>query len=125
MSDHIRVISVIGRFLEHSRLWYFGNDGADEYYLGSADWIAAQHDRRVEVVAPIEDRALHPRLAALFETYLTDNRQAWTLSEDGVWRQRVPDGVVRASHTVFLNDSWGRAERTAIEAAVEAVDVAV
>ncbi len=126
VSDHIRVESVIGRFLEHSRVWYFANGGAGQYYLGSADWMPRNFDRRVEAVAPVEDRTLHPRLRALFETLLTDNRQAWDLDADGVWRQRQPDGPVRASHVILLRDSWGRSpaevseERPELPAGVEA-----
>jgi polyphosphate kinase len=108
VSDHIRVESVIGRFLEHSRVWYFANGGAGQYYLGSSDWMPRNFDRRVEAVAPVEDRTLHPRLRALFETLLADNRQAWELDADGVWRQRQPDGAARASHVMLLQDSWGR-----------------
>jgi polyphosphate kinase len=108
LSDGIRVVSIIGRFLEHSRIWYFGNAGADEYYIGSADWMPRNFDRRVEAVAPVHDPALHPRLQALLTTCLTDNRQAWDLEADGTWRQRVPDGAVRATHTILLSDSWGR-----------------
>ncbi len=108
VSDRIRVESVIGRFLEHSRVWYFANGGAGQYYLGSSDWMPRNFDRRVEAVAPVEDRTLHPRLRALFETLLRDNRQAWDLDADGVWRQRQPDGPIRASHEILLRDSWGR-----------------
>ena len=107
VSENIRVISIVGRFLEHSRLWYFGNGGDGEYYLGSADWMPRNFDRRVEAVAPIDDRSLHPRLAALFETCLSDNRQAWDLGPDGVWRQRQPDGAERATHHILLGDPWG------------------
>ena len=115
MSDRIRVESVIGRFLEHSRVWYFANGGAGQYYLGSADWMPRNFDRRVEAVAPVEDRTLHPRLRALFETLLADNRQAWDLDADGAWRQRQPDGSVRASHVILLRDSWGRSPAEAGE----------
>ena len=108
VSERIRVESVIGRFLEHSRVWYFANGGAGQYYLGSSDWMPRNFDRRVEAVAPVEDRTLHPRLRALFETLLRDNRQAWDLDADGVWRQRQPDGPIRASHEILLRDSWGR-----------------
>src|ERR1041385_3637125 len=66
VSDHIRVISIIGRFLEHSRLWYFANGGAEEFYLGSADWMPRNFDRRVEAVAPVEQPSLPERLRALF-----------------------------------------------------------
>ena len=63
VSERIRVISIIGRFLEHSRLWHFANGGAEEFYLGSADWMPRNFDRRVEAVAPVEDPALHERAA--------------------------------------------------------------
>ena len=108
VSDRIRVRSIIGRFLEHSRLWYFANGGAGQYFLGSADWMPRNFDRRVEAVAPVEDRTLHPRLQALFDTLLADNRQAWELDADGVWHQRMPAGAVRATHVTLLRDSWGR-----------------
>jgi polyphosphate kinase len=107
ISERIRVVSIIGRFLEHSRLWFFANAGAPEYYLGSSDWMPRNFDRRVEAVAPVEDPTLHARLRSLIDTYLRDNRQAWDLEPDGSWRQRVPDGEIRASHSILLADSWG------------------
>jgi polyphosphate kinase len=107
VSDRIRVVSIVGRFLEHSRLWYFGNAGEGEYYLGSADWMPRNFDRRVEAVAPVDDAALHPRLQSLLATCLRDNRQAWDLEPDGTWRQRLPDGAERGTHTILLVDSWG------------------
>jgi polyphosphate kinase len=107
VSDRIRVVSIVGRFLEHSRVWYFANAGAGEYYLGSADWMPRNFDRRVEAVAPVDDPALHPRLKSLLETCLRDNRQAWDLGSDGAWRQRVPVGDVRGTHSILLVDSWG------------------
>jgi polyphosphate kinase len=107
VSDRVRVVSIVGRFLEHSRLWYFANGGSGEYYLGSADWMPRNFDRRVEAVAPVEDPALHPRLQSLLETCLRDNRQAWDLGADGTWRQRVPTDEIHATHSVLLIDSWG------------------
>jgi polyphosphate kinase len=111
-SDRIRVMSIIGRFLEHSRLWYFSNGGSEEFFLGSADWMPRNFDRRVEAVAPVESPALHDRLRALFATYLSDNRQAWDLGADGVWVQREPDGPVRASHERLQRNSWGGSRET-------------
>lgn len=108
VSERIRVVSIVGRFLEHSRIWYFANGGDVEYYLGSADWMPRNFDRRVEAVAPIEDRALFPRLWSLLQTYLHDNRQAWDLAENGMWTQRRPDGPVRSSHEILLRESWGQ-----------------
>ncbi|HEY9226978.1 MAG TPA: polyphosphate kinase 1 [Gemmatimonadaceae bacterium] len=111
-SDRIRVVSIIGRFLEHSRMWYFANGGAEEFYIGSADWMPRNFDRRVEAVAPVESPAAHARLRALFATYLADNRQAWNLGADGVWVQREPDGAPRASHEVLQRNSWGGSRET-------------
>ncbi|MEO7367340.1 MAG: polyphosphate kinase 1, partial [Gemmatimonadaceae bacterium] len=112
VSDRIRVISIIGRFLEHSRIFYFGNAGEEEFYFGSADWMPRNFDRRVEAVAPIDDKSLHPRLHALLKTHLTDNRQAWELEADGSYVQRVPGKgeEVRATHEILLRDSWGQVE---------------
>ncbi|MFL5582525.1 MAG: polyphosphate kinase 1 [Gemmatimonadaceae bacterium] len=110
VSDRIRVTSIIGRFLEHSRLWYFENGGEEEYYLGSADWMPRNFDRRVEVVAPVEDPTHHARLRALLAVCLSDNRQAWALDPDGTWRQRQPEnGRERATHRMLQRDSWGLA----------------
>jgi polyphosphate kinase len=107
-SDRIRVLSIVGRFLEHSRLFYFGNDGAGEYYIGSADWMPRNFDGRVEAIAPVEDRSLHTALHSLLETCLADNRQAWELGADGVYRQRMPNGEPeRATHRALLRDPWG------------------
>jgi polyphosphate kinase len=100
-------VSIIGRFLEHSRIWYFANDGAPDYFFGSADWMTRNFDRRVEAVAPVEDTALHPRLHSLLDICLSDNRQAWDLAPDGSWRQRVPDGREVATHRALIRDSWG------------------
>ncbi len=108
VSDRIRVISIVGRFLEHSRIFYFGNDGKDEYYFGSADWMPRNFDRRVEAVTPVDDTTLHPRLKSLLDTCLNDNRQAWELEADGSYVQRIPrDEPVRATHVILLQHSWG------------------
>lgn len=107
VSDRIRVVSVVGRFLEHSRMWFFENNGSVEYYIGSADWMPRNFDRRVEACAPVEDPQLHERLHSLLQTYLADNRQAWDLNADGQWTQRTPQGEERASHRTLLAESWG------------------
>ena len=108
VSDRIRVISIVGRFLEHSRLFYFANGAEDEYFIGSADWMPRNLDRRVEAVTPVEDKALHPRLRALLETCLADNRQAWELCADGRYVQRHPgEEPERATHRLLLRDPMG------------------
>jgi polyphosphate kinase len=114
VSERIRVISVVGRFLEHSRVWFFANGGAEEYYIGSADWMARNFDRRVEVVAPVDEPRLHALLRSLLETYLQDNRQVWELTADGQYRQRVPgDEPARASHALCMSEPWGKSRPTA------------
>ncbi|MEA3246620.1 MAG: polyphosphate kinase 1, partial [Gemmatimonadota bacterium] len=110
LSDRIRVVSVIGRFLEHSRVWYFQNDGAAEYFIASADWMPRNFNRRVEVAVPVEDPALHAPLLSLLETCLADNRQAWELSADGAYARRHPGEAPEvATQKVLLGDSWGLA----------------
>ena len=116
MSERIRVVSVVGRFLEHSRLFYFANGGAEEYFIGSADWMPRNFMRRVEAIVPVEDPALHLRLRSLVDLLLSDNRQAWDLHSDGTWVQRRPDADdERATHTLLLGDSWGRTPATRVE----------
>ena len=108
VSDRIKVISIVGRFLEHSRIYYFANNGDEEMYFGSADWMPRNFDRRVEVITPIEDRSLHPRVCALLDTCLADNRQAWDLASDGTYVQRKPGThPVVSTHERLLVNSWG------------------
>ena len=108
VSDRIKVISIVGRFLEHSRIYYFANNGDEEMYFGSADWMPRNFDRRVEVITPIEDRSLHPRVCALLDTCLADNRQAWDLASDGTYLQRKPGThPVVSTHERLLVNSWG------------------
>ena len=90
VSDHIRVTSVIGRFLEHSRIFYFLNADQPEYYIGSADWMTRNLDRRVEAVTPVVDPKLTAELEAILQIMLTDNRQAWDMDADGNFTQRHP-----------------------------------
>ncbi len=90
LSDRIRVISVIGRFLEHSRIFYFSNGGAEQVYIGSADWMPRNLDARVEVITPVESPSLVKELKQILEIVLADNRQAWDLKPDGTYIQRVP-----------------------------------
>ena len=90
LSDRIRVISVIGRFLEHSRIFYFSNGGEEQVYIGSADWMPRNLDARVEVITPVEEGTLVKELKQILEIVLADNRQAWDLKADGTYIQRVP-----------------------------------
>jgi len=107
VSERIRVRSIIGRFLEHSRVWHFGNAGADEFFIGSADWMPRNFQRRVEAVAPVESPRLQARLRSLLRICLDDNRQAWELDANGNWTQRVPEGEEVSTHVRLLAHSWG------------------
>ena len=110
LSETIRVTSIVGRFLEHSRLWYFLNDGEEEFYLGSADWMQRNFERRVEAVTPVEDKSLHEPLRTLLGTYLQDNRNAWILRTDGCYEQRQHDGKPeRAAQSILISSTWGNA----------------
>ncbi|MFZ9229026.1 MAG: polyphosphate kinase 1 [Prochlorococcaceae cyanobacterium] len=87
ISDNIHVVSVIGRFLEHSRVFWFANGGDSELLIGSADWMGRNLDRRVEAVAPIEDLQLKQQLENLLDLYLNDSG-AWHMDSDGNFQQR-------------------------------------
>jgi polyphosphate kinase len=94
LSENIRVSSVIGRFLEHSRIYYFRNGAEDpvdgEFYIGSADWMYRNLLARVETVVPIERRVLKEKCWVILQTLLNDHRQAWDLQPDGNYVQRTP-----------------------------------
>ncbi|PAX53502.1 polyphosphate kinase 1 [Brunnivagina elsteri] len=90
VSENIRVISIIGRFLEHSRIFYFYNKGQEEIFIGSADWMPRNLDRRVEAIVPILDGDIAKDLQEVLGIMLADNRQAWELQTDGSYVQRRP-----------------------------------
>ena len=101
ISETIRVVSVIGRFLEHSRIFWFGNGGEDEVFLGSADWMPRNLDRRVEAVAPIEDAGHRQQLQQLIELYLQDTT-AWHMQSDGSFLQIQPEDEGQAIQTILM-----------------------
>ena len=93
VSDNIRVRSIVGRFLEHTRVFYFHNEGDYKLYLSSADWMGRNFFQRVEVAFPIEDKKLRQRILKYgLENYLSDNTDAWALQADGEYKQRQPVG---------------------------------
>jgi polyphosphate kinase len=96
LSDHIRVRSVIGRFLEHHRIFYFHADGEEKVYLGSADWMERNFFRRIEVVFPVLDAKLKRRVIKEgLRLFLHDNCQSWEMDSDGGYRIR-PSRRIRA-----------------------------
>mgnify|MGYP006278506777 CR=1 FL=1 len=92
-SENIRVISILGRFLEHSRIYYFGNDGGSEVYLGSADWMSRNLNDRVEAIVEVTEPHHKDRLTDLLDRALSDRRSAWTLHTDGHYVQRSPSSA--------------------------------
>jgi polyphosphate kinase len=97
VSDNIRVRSILGRFLEHHRVWYFENDGSEDVYLASADWMGRNLFRRIEVAFPILDRELKARVIDEgLRPYLADNRDAWELAADGSYHRLTPKGRAHA-----------------------------
>lgn len=91
ISENIRVVSIVGRFLEHSRIIYFGNGGEEEIYLSSADWMPRNLNRRVETMFPVEDPDNKRILKEVLDIYLTDNKKARILNPDGTYRRRKPE----------------------------------
>ena len=105
VSDTIRVISVIGRLLEHSRVFYFYNNGDEEIFIGSADWMTRNLDRRVEAVTPVRDPELLADLQEILGVLMVDNRQAWDLQSTGDYIQRVPTDVEQSSQIHFMEQA--------------------
>jgi polyphosphate kinase len=93
-TENIRIRSIIGRFLEHSRIFYFANGGQDpvegEYYIGSADWMYRNLSKRIEVVTPILAAGPKQRLWEILDLSLRDQRQAWVLEPEGEYVQLRP-----------------------------------
>jgi polyphosphate kinase len=105
VSQQIRVISVIGRFLEHSRAYYFRNGGREEIYLGSADLMPRNLDTRVETLFPIFDKRLIRAVKSDLDTILRDNVKAWEMQQDGSYRKIKNEEPSVNSQNVFLHQS--------------------
>jgi polyphosphate kinase len=105
ISENIRIISIVGRFLEHSRIYYFHNNTQEEIFIGSADWMRRNLDRRVEVITPVKDPDIAKDLQEIMGIMLADNRQAWELQADGTYIQRRPydDSPEANSQKILMN----------------------
>ena len=112
VSENIRVISIIGRYLEHSRIFCFHNNGEEEIYVGSADWMPRNLDRRVEAITPVEVPEIMQELKEILQIMLSDNRQAWDLNSDGNYIQRIPsqDEPERRTHNILMDKTLQRAQ---------------
>ncbi len=105
VSDNITVHSIVGRFLEHSRIFYFENGGEPAWYTGSADWMTRNLDNRVEAITPVDATHIRRQLRYILAVTLTDNRRRWVMNNDGTYDQVTPDsdGAVRDAQTILMN----------------------
>ena len=112
-SDNIRVISILGRFLEHDRIFYFHNNEQPRLFIGSADWRNRNLAERVELITPVEEPALQAQLIKNLEWALNDNRLAWDLHSDGRYTLRypAPDEKVRNFHDTLMKQTKKRAKK--------------
>ena len=111
VSENIRVISILGRFLEHDRIFYFGNGGEPEVLIGSADWRRRNLEERVESAVPIRDPELKGRLLSILLRALADNRSAWDLHADGSYTLRQAQGdEANEFQPGLMRDALGRRE---------------
>ena len=113
MSENIQVRSVVGRFLEHSRVYLFEAGPETRVFLGSADMMPRNLDHRIEVVAPVEERRLKDEIQSVFDVLMADNSQAWQLAADGSWeRCAAGDDRPRPTHEVLMRRARVRARRS-------------
>jgi polyphosphate kinase len=108
LSENIRVISVVGRFLEHSRIYYFHNGGEEEFYIGSADVMTRNLVSRVEVLTPVEPPGLRAELRIVLDILLGDQRSAWDMQPDGTYVQRNGGKGAESAHDQMINWVEGR-----------------
>ena len=116
VNERITVRSVVGRFLEHSRILVFHAGTESQYLIGSADVGPRNLDHRIEIVVPVEgSQRAQAELNTIFDTLLADNRQAWQLDGEGVWTRRQPkkDEPARGTHGVLMKSARPRARRRA------------
>ena len=108
LSDNVRIISVVGRFLEHSRIYFFKNQGDSEYYIGSADSMQRNLENRVEVLAPVEDPELKAELRSILDTLLSDSHGVWQMNEDGSYNLLAGKDDSVTSQQALINNAAER-----------------
>jgi len=112
LSERVRIRSVVGEFLEHSRIFGFANGGQPEWYIGSADLMERNLDRRVEAVVPLEDPEAAAHVAGIVQLMLADDRRSWQLGTDGVWRRTEELAGVEGTIDTFAEQKRGALEAT-------------
>lgn len=104
LSENIKVVSIVDRYLEHSRIFYFQNGGDDEIYLSSADWMPRNLDRRIELMFPILDEKVFEEVKEILDVYFEDNENALALSENGTWSEipvKNDEPLLRAQEVLY------------------------
>ena len=104
LSENITVTSIIGHFLEHSRIFWFYNNNNSEVFIGSADWMRRNLDRRIEAITPIEDLKLKTQLYSLLETYIDDNYYSWFMNKDGIYEKKSESSNSNRSQIDLIKD---------------------
>jgi len=108
LSENITVKSIVGRFLEHARIWHFYNGGSNKVFISTADWMERNLDKRVELVVPIEDKKSKERLIQILDLCFKDVKNSWVLCEDGIWlrlKEKHKDKKEIDCHAEFLKES--------------------
>ena len=112
ISENIHVRSIVGEFLEHSRIFYFKNNGIDEIYMGSADWMPRNLDRRVEIVFPVEDERIKKEILHVLDLEFRDNVKAHILQPDGTYEKQDKRGkVIVNSQMEFCKEAQAKAKK--------------
>lgn len=116
VSEHIHVTSIVGTFLEHSRIFYFYNNGQEDIYMGSADWMPRNLDRRVEIVFPVEDDVIKDRIKHILDVLLRDNLKAYAMLPDGTYAKMSRRGkqAIGAQMTFCREAMEGAKEETTV-----------
>ena len=107
-TENIRIISIVGRFLEHSRIYIFGNSKRRKYYIASADFMTRNTIRRVEVAAPIYDEKIRERIRYIFDMIMKDDEKGKEQNAQGLYENRVINEISVNSQEVFYQDAYDR-----------------
>ncbi len=110
ISENIEVVSIVDRFLEHARIFYFSNAGHEEIYLGSADWMGRNLDKRLELLFPVTQAKLLKRLKTILEIFFSDNAKAWEMKSDGSYERKTDKNKKVRAQEIFYKEAVKTAE---------------
>ena len=116
VSENIHVMSIVGTYLEHTRIFYFYNNGAEEIYMGSADWMPRNLDRRVEIIFPVEDDNLKLKVKHILDVQLGDTLKAYEMTDDGSYVRIKP---LRGKKALGAQDTFCREAKKSSEPEID------